>query len=111
MGSSINMNCIARNFFFILTGMGKGLFNVFIGTLLFLNDPEEINASTFLGCAFLISGCIFMFLSKFKNMTDSDLQRATSLYGKELQAKAVKGGAKVAYNNKDTIARAAVNNK
>jgi hypothetical protein len=37
MASSINMPCIARNFFFILTGKGKGLFNIFVGTLLFLN--------------------------------------------------------------------------
>lgn len=38
MGSSINMPCIGRNFFFLLTGIGKGLFNIFVGTLLFLNE-------------------------------------------------------------------------
>ena len=111
MGSSINMPCIGRNFFFILTGMGKGIFNIFIGTLLFLNHPGEISPSAILGWMFIISGFVFIFFSYCKKMTDTDLQRATSLYGAELQQKARNQGKKFVVEHKDEIATAAVNNK
>ena len=70
MASSINMPCIARNFFFILTGVGKGLFNIFIGTLLFLNDPGNFSPSMVLGWMFVVSGLVFLFFSYFKKMSD-----------------------------------------
>ena len=72
MASSINMPCVARNFFFILTGVGKGLFNIFVGTLLFLNE-DGFNPSMFLGFAMILSGLVFLFLSYCKKMTDTDL--------------------------------------
>ena len=81
MGSSINMPCIGRNFFFLLTGIGKGVFNIFVGTLLFLNNPGQVSASAVLGWAFIFSGIVFMSLACCKKMTDEELQRATSLYG------------------------------
>ncbi len=84
MASSINMPCVARNFFFILTGVGKGLFNIFVGTLLFLND-DGVNPSMILGFCLIFSGLTFLFLSYCKKMTDTDLQRATSLYANDLQ--------------------------
>ena len=111
MGSSINMPCIGRNFFFILTGIGKGVFNIFIGTLLFLNKPGEFSPSAVLGWMFVVSGLLFIFFSKFKKMTDADLQRATSLYGAELQQKAQNQGKKFVVEHKDDIAKAAVNNQ
>jgi len=70
MGSSINMPCIGRNFFFILTGVGKGVFNIFIGTLLFLNEPGKFSPSAVLGWMFILSGLVFLFFSRFKKMTD-----------------------------------------
>merc|ERR1712086_714398 len=107
MASSINMPCVARNFFFILTGVGKGLFNIFVGTLLFLNE-DGFNPSMFLGFAMIASGFVFLFLSYCKKMTDTDLQRATSLYGNELQVKAKTAAKNAAVNNKDAIGKAAV---
>ena len=38
VGSTFNMQIIAKNFFFILTGHGKGAFNLFIGFLIFSTD-------------------------------------------------------------------------
>jgi len=111
MGSSINMPCIGRNFFFLLTGIGKGAFNMFIGSLLFLNHPGEFSASLILGIVLMVSGIIFMLLSCCKKMTDDELQRASSLYGKELQSKARNQGKKFAVEHKDDIARLAVDNK
>ena len=40
MGSSFNMPCISRNFFLILTGGGKGIFNIFVGLLLFVTGGD-----------------------------------------------------------------------
>ena len=77
MGSSFQMPCVKRNFFFLMTGLGKGFFNMFVGTLLFLNGDT---ASDLMGWAMIISGCIFIFLSRVKNMSDSDLERAMSVY-------------------------------
>ena len=74
MGSSINMACIGRNFFFLLTGIGKGVFNIFVGTLLFLNEPDQtFSASSVLGWALILSGFIFLLLSLCKKMTDDEL--------------------------------------
>ena len=111
MGSSINMPCIGRNFFFLLTGVGKGVFNIFVGTLLFLNRPGSFSPSVVLAFCFIFSGLVFLSLSCCKKMTDDELQRATSLYGKELQIKARNEGKKFVSENKESIAKAAVDNK
>ena len=64
MGSSINLSCIGRNFFFLLTGVGKGLFNMFVGTLLFLNESTDtISAANVMGWCLLVSGAVFLLLS------------------------------------------------
>ena len=75
LGSSINMPCIARNFFFILTGVGKGVFNMFVGTLLFLNDPGKFSPSMVLGWMFIASGLIFIFMSYCRKMTERGNRR------------------------------------
>ena len=41
MASSFNMPCVEKNFLFLSTGIGKGLFNVFVGTLLMINQDED----------------------------------------------------------------------
>ena len=102
------MPCVGRNFFFLMTGVGKGIFNCFVGTLLFLNEDD--GAATIMGWAMIGSGCAFIFLSKVKNMSDDDMQRALSVYG-EANKKAMRQAAvKTANNNKDTIKKAAVDN-
>ena len=77
MASAFNMPCVKRNFMFLLTGMGKGFFKIFVGLLLFINNttPTDI-----MGAAMIFSGGILIFLSKYKNMSDDDLNRALSLY-------------------------------
>ena len=70
MASSFNMPCVARNFYMILTGIGKGIFNIFVGTLLFLNDSTP---SFIMGICLTGSGFIFIFFSFFKKMSDEDL--------------------------------------
>ena len=70
MASSFMMPCIKENFFFLMTGVGKGIFNIFVGTLLLLNKngPSYICAY-----AMILSGLAFLFLSKVKKMSDEDL--------------------------------------
>jgi hypothetical protein len=64
-----------------------------------------------LGWIFVVSGFLFIILSMFKKMSDEDLQRATSLYGAELQKKAMNAGHKFTVDHSDDIAKAAVNNR
>ena len=84
-----------------MTGIGKGLFNVFVGTLLFLNADTM---SYIMGGAMILSGFVFLFLSKVKNMSDDDLHRALSVYADQNKAQMKKKGAKFANDHKDVIA-------
>uniref|UniRef100_A0A7S3FUV6 Uncharacterized protein n=1 Tax=Strombidium rassoulzadegani TaxID=1082188 RepID=A0A7S3FUV6_9SPIT len=108
MSSSFNLPCIKRNFFFLLTGIGKGVFNIFVGSLLFLNSG---GAYTILGFGMIGAGGVFIFLSKFKNMTDDDLHRALSIYNDVSKKQMKQGAVNLAKNNKDVIAQAAYDNK
>ena len=72
VGSTFNMPCIARNFYFILTGMGKGTFNLFIGFLIFCSGYTGIIGFC-LAVLFIFSGFFIVFLSYCKNMTDEHL--------------------------------------
>ena len=55
----------------------------------------------------ILGGLVFIFLSKYKNMSDEDLQRAVSVTRKSV----VNNIAGVAYNNKETIGQAAYDNR
>ena len=109
MASSFNMPCVGRNFFFLMTGLGKGIFNIFVGTLLFLNEGD--GAAAIMGSAMIASGCAFIFLSKVKNMSDDDMQRALSIYGEQNKKAIKKNAVSVAKNNKDAIRQVAVDNQ
>ena len=86
LGSSFNMPCVARDFYFIQTGMGKGAFNVFCGLLLFVDVDNLFSA--IMAVAMGASGIVFVFLSRCRHMSDEQLQRATSIAHKELKKKA-----------------------
>ena len=76
MASCFMMQCVKRNFLFLLTGIGKGGFNIFVGTLLFLNEGASSNNSAMnmiAGWALIASGAAFLFLSKVKNMSDDEM--------------------------------------
>ena len=113
IGSSFNMPCISRNFFMILTGGGKGLFNIFVGLLLYITAGYENNYifDLLVGILLVSSGIFFLFLSKCSNMSDDQLQRATSINADNLRKQAAKGAINVAKNNKDAIKKAAYDNK
>ena len=71
------MKFIRRNFLFMLTGRGKGAFNIFVGTLLF-NDTTHL-PSILMGAAMIFAGCIFIFLTSVRNISDDELDRAVSV--------------------------------
>ena len=100
MASSFNMPCIAQNFYLILTGMGKGIFNIFIGLLLLC---DESPLSFVMAIIMLVTGAIFIFLSKWRNMSDDELQRATSIATKEVKKKAYEDSLNYAKDHKDDI--------
>ena len=84
MASSFGMKCVRRNFLFLMTGFGRGCFNIFIGTMLFVFDEQSSFKTFILGWAMILGGLIFIFLSKFKNISDEDLQRAVSVSRKSV---------------------------
>ena len=57
-----------------------------------------------MGVLMIISGGIFVFLAKYKNMSDDELQRALSLNTAANKQIVKKGVVDFAHNNKDTIA-------
>ena len=131
IGASFNMPCIARNFYFILTGLGKGAFNFFCGLLLLIDDDRW--ESRIMAIIMLASGIVFVFLSRCRHMSDEQLQRAMSINTKEVKKRAAQDSlnyardhqdeikqaaydnrdviAQVAYENKDAIAQAAYDNR
>ena len=118
IASSFNMVCIRRNFLFMMTGIGKGFFNIFVGSMLFFNGDGTISASFFMGWAMIIGGCIFIFLSRFRQLSDEDINRAVSIQKKSVfnavgtvahnNQGAIK---KAAYDNQDVIGQVAYDNK
>ena len=112
MASTFMMSCVKRNFLFLLSGIGKGLFNIFIGTLLFLNHDSSGKTDIWnmaMGGGLIVSGFAFIFLAKVKNMSDEDMTRALSVYADNDRA-AAKGAANTTWNNhKDEVKGAAVN--
>ena len=86
--SSLNMRCIRRNFLFLMTGVGRGLFNIFVGSLLFFTDQSNstFTLAFFMGWFIMIGGLIFLFLSKFKQLSDEDINRAVSVQKKSVNA-------------------------
>lgn len=62
-----------------------------------------------MGSGLIVSGFIFIFLAKVKNMSDEDMTRALSVYADKDKA-AAKGAASKSWNNhKDEVKGAAVN--
>ena len=115
-----------------MTGFGKGCFNLFVGSLLIINinDTGRVSIpSLVMGVLMVAAGVIFIFLSRFKQMSDQEIDRAVSVTRKSVANAVVKGVhshkdqigkaaydnrevvAQVAYDNKDVIAQAAYDNR
>ena len=110
-----------------MTGFGKGVFNIFVGSLLFIN--EHSYGGAIMGTMMCLVGGVFIFLSKYKQMSDEDLIRAVSVTRKSvvnagiglardnqgiIRQAAIDNQdviAQVAYENKDVVAQAAYDNK
>ena len=67
--------------------------------------------SSIAGWALIASGAAFLFLSKVKNMSDDEMQRALSVYAEENKASAKKNATDFAHNHKDDAKKLAYDNK
>ena len=75
------MPCVKTYFLFIMTGVGKGCFNIFVGGIMMFNAVSGANILySICGWCLIASGFIFLFLSRVKKMSDEDLERAMSVY-------------------------------
>ena len=82
ISSTFGLTCVRRNFLFMMTGAGRGFFNIFVGGTLFMTTSETdgfFSPGTMMGIGMLIGGSIFLFLSFFKNMNDEEISRAVSI--------------------------------
>ena len=88
LGSSFGMNVVKKNLLFMSSGYGKGAFNLFTGMLLFINNTDSgwLTLNNIAGIAICVSGLIFICLSKFKDLSESDLDRHASHNRKEVYA-------------------------
>ena len=67
------------------SGYGKGFFNLFTGMLLFINSDEGwLTTNNIAGVAISVSGIIFICLSKFKDLSESDMDRHASANRKDV---------------------------
>ena len=99
------MPCIKTNFMFLMTGIGKGLFNIFVGAVLFISDKEEssFSADKIMAWAMIAAGGVFLFLSMVKKMTDDELHEALGAMASKDSAQAKSAAKKGYQDNKETI--------
>lgn len=107
MAASFGAKFVMENYLFMVTGKGRGLFNIFVGSLLFLTTAKATIASTIMGVALCLAGLFILYLSCCGRMTDVEIQRNLSVQTSEVRA----GAKKVAYDNRETISNVAYDNR
>ena len=77
--------CIRNNFLFLLTGTGKGVFNIFVGCVIFY--VGEGTGSTFdlfniiVGWTCIGTGLVFVFLAQVRQLSEADISDTKILVG------------------------------
>ena len=101
-----------------MTGKGRGLFNIFVGTLLFITTAKSTVASLIMGILLCLSGLFILYLSCCNKMSDVEIQRNLSVVPpdartvtKNLVVDNQETIRNVAYENKEIIAQVAYDNK
>ena len=74
---------MASSFYLLLTGHGKGIFNIIIGSLLLINYEDTF--SYILAACVSLAGIFFIILSCLRNLSDENLEKVTAIYAKNLQ--------------------------
>ena len=80
---------MASTFYLLLTGHGKGIFNLMIGSLLLINDEDWF--SIILAACVGLTGIFFIALSCIRNLSDEGLDKVKFIYSKNLQRDAEEG--------------------
>lgn len=90
-----------------MTGKGRGLFNIFVGTLLFITTAKNTVASLIMGICLCMSGLFILYLACCNKMSDVEIQRNFSVQTQDIRSSATN----LAAQNKDTIRNVAYENK
>ena len=64
-----------------------------------------------MGIAMIVAGGIFIFLSRYKNISDDEIQRVMSLNTADNKQRARQAAVNLAHNNKDVVKQAVIDNK
>ena len=75
VSSSFGAKFVVENYLFIMTGKGRGIFNIFVGTLLFITTAKASVASVVMGILLCCSGVFILFLSCYTGMSDVEIQQ------------------------------------
>ena len=73
---------MASTFYLLLTGHGKGIFNLMIGSLLLINNDDLF--SKILAACVGLTGIFFIAFSCMRNLSDEALEKVTAIYSKNL---------------------------
>ena len=118
VAASFGAKFVIENYLFIMTGKGRGLFNIFVGSLLFITTAKTTVASLIMGILLCLSGLFILYLSCCNKMTDVQIQRNFSVNppdARTVSQNAIKNnqGAirNAAYDNREVIAQVAYDNK
>ena len=85
VASSFGAKFVIENYLFIMTGKGRGLFNIFVGSLLFITTAKATIASLIMGIALCLAGFFILYLSCCNKMTDIEIQRNMSVQQSEIR--------------------------
>ena len=80
--STFNFSFMASTFYLLLTGHGKGIFNLMISSLLLINNEDLF--SIILAACVGLTGIFFISLSCMRNLSDEGLEKVTAIYSKNL---------------------------
>ena len=69
----------------MMTARGKGFFNIFVGSMLFINTSKKNVLTIIMGVIIMAAGLLFLFMSLCKKMSDDEVNRAVSVQRNTLQ--------------------------
>ena len=77
------MKCIRNNFLFLLTGTGKGIFNIFVGCILFYcGGSDNLNVLILIvGWTCIATGIVFIFLAQVRQLSEADISNKEIMAG------------------------------
>merc|ERR1711935_111056 len=79
VASCFGAKFIINDYLFIMTGKGRGCFNIIVGLLIFITNPRTTVPEYLMGFLLLFSGMFILFLTLCTKASNDDILRAMSV--------------------------------